>query len=192
MGAVQMGTSEYTWTPRRVIPSKVGRLSSRRRSGSMFYSERRHKWIPAFAGMTLDHLDRRLHALMWPLAAFYLDSCVTDAEALAQFLASADQHRVIIADGRFHEVCGESDVCCAHPPDVQVVNVGHVGYGTEIGFYFSQIYAFRHGIECEMQRLPEQTPCTHGYYNNDQKTHDWIYPEPSRDTDYDAGNHYAK
>lgn len=84
-------------------------------------------WPDDGSAIASDHFSRRLHALMRAMAALDLNGCVADAEPIVKLLACADQQGVIVANTWFHQMCGESDIGCAHTPNVKVVNVGNVG-----------------------------------------------------------------
>src|ERR1051326_3569996 len=117
---------------------------------------------------------------------------MADAEALLQFVLSAPKQGFGRDAFGAHEVRGQRRLGRAHAPDMQVVDGGDAGQRTEIIGDGVALDAGRHGMQGEIDRVPQYRPGADDDDDADREADRRIEPQPAGHQNEHAGKHDAQ
>src|SRR5437016_10053248 len=93
---------------------------------------------------------------------FELQGSMLDLEVAMQLPGGLLQKRTVAVVDVAHQMSRESRFRGAHRPDVQIVHRGHVRKTGEILSHFGHFNALWYGVECQIDRIPQQSPSAPG------------------------------
>ena len=79
----------------------------------------------------------------------------------------------------------------AHSPDVEVMHLAHTRKVKKVSLNSLWTYSSGNGVQCQINRLAQQTPRSHRNHHSNNKTHGRSDPKPARNRDHESGNNYA-